>query len=89
MAIEEEVKSQGYVELLIVDPFLEGEHCTVVYLELALCLLEQSCHPVVKAAERSQEGSILIDGKAIEPSLDPAHEPSDMSLYFFVPSQSE
>jgi hypothetical protein len=65
VAIEEEVQSHGDVEFLIVDPFLKGEHRSVVNFESTLGVLQQSCHLMVQLAEGSEKRSVLVDGYGI------------------------
>lgn len=44
MGIEEHVDPQREIESLVVDPLLESEDSSVVYLEFALGLLQKSIH---------------------------------------------
>jgi hypothetical protein len=40
MGIKQHVETEGNIELLVVDPFFEGEDCSVVYLKLSLGVFE-------------------------------------------------
>lgn len=44
---------------------------------------------MVEVAEGGEERCVFSDGKCIESCLDPAHEPCDVSLHLFVPSQTK